>query len=431
MKKREAVAVLTLGCAKNVVDSEHLIGNLLANGFAITDDLKKADTCIINTCGFIKPAVEENLQVLLEVVNLKIQRKIKRIIVAGCLVERFQDSLKAEFPEVDSFVGVESTEQILRILKHQDEYRINLVGERELLTPKHYAYLKISEGCNRECSFCAIPTIRGVLRSRPLELIEQETKELAGKGVKELIIISQDTSSYGVDIYGKPKLIELLTLLTKISGIEWIRLMYLYPAGLPNGLIEYVAEEPKVCNYFDLPFQHISDSILKSMRRGTTKKSIIKLIESIRTRIPNSVIRTTLIVGYPGETEKEFDELCSFVRDYKLDRVGVFTYSREDGTFAFPLGDTVPEAEKERRREEILRIQSEISLERNKSLVGKVMRVIVDESKGNTALGRTEFDAPEVDNLVHLISRNGKISQGSIIDAQIVNAKTYDLFAEV
>ncbi|MGB9912488.1 MAG: 30S ribosomal protein S12 methylthiotransferase RimO, partial [Candidatus Kapaibacteriota bacterium] len=342
MKDRKSVIVLTLGCAKNVVDSERLIGLLRTNGIKVIDDLKKADICVINTCGFIKPAVEENLKIVLEAVNRKIQGKLGQVIVSGCMVERFKENLKNEFPEVDFFVGVESAEQILKFIKPNNEQRLQLIGERHLLTPKHYAYLKISDGCNRECSFCAIPNIRGTLHSTPIDTLVCEAEKLAQQGVKELIIISQDTSSYGVDIYGKPMLIPLLQELTKINGIEWIRLMYLYPAGLPKGLFEFVAAEPKICNYFDIPFQHISDNILKSMRRGTTKKKTIQIVEKIRTTLPSAVIRTTLIVGYPGETEKEFQELLDFVVEYELDRVGVFTYFQEDGTSAFPLGDPVP-----------------------------------------------------------------------------------------
>lgn len=431
MKKNDNVIVLTLGCSKNVVDSEKLIGMLSANGFTLTEDIRKAKTCIINTCGFIKPAVEENLQVVLDVVNRKIQGELERVIVSGCMVERFKESLINEFPEVDLFVGVESAEQIVRFLKPDDDFRINLIGGRQLLTPNHYAYLKISEGCNRECSFCAIPKIRGLLRSKPIEELLDETKKLSEKGVKELIIISQDTSSYGVDLYGKPMLIPLLEELTKVEGIEWIRLMYLYPAGLPEGLIEFVQNEPKICKYFDIPLQHISDRILKSMRRGTTKKRTIELIEKIRTKIPNAVIRTTLIVGYPGETEQEFKELMQFISDYELDRVGVFTYFREDGTYAFPLGDTVPEDIKNLRREEILKLQSQISLRKNNALVGKKLKVLIDEKKNGVFAGRTEFDAPEVDNLVYVRAQKHKVRVGDFVEAIIARAKHYDLFGEV
>lgn len=431
MKNDGNVIVLTLGCAKNVVDSEKLIGTLQANGIPITDDIKKANTCIVNTCGFIKPAVEENLRVVLDVVNRKLAGELRNVIVSGCMVERFKDSLRDEFPEVDLFVGVESTKQILEFLNPNNSLRTNLIGERQLLTPSHYAYLKISEGCNRQCSFCAIPNIRGTLRSRTIEDLFQEAQTLAHKGVKELVIISQDTSSYGIDIYGEPMLVPLLQQLVKIEGIEWIRLMYLYPAGLPKDLIEFVASEPKICNYFDIPFQHISDNILKSMRRGTTKKITIELIEKIRSKIPSAAIRTTLIVGYPGETEREFQELLRFLSDYELDRVGVFTYFQEDGTYAFPLGDPVPAEEKIARRNEIMNLQSKISLKKNQSLIGSNLKVLVDETNGKFFVGRTEFDAPEVDNLVYISPKRKQIKIGDFVEAKVVRAKHYDIFAEV
>lgn len=431
MKKNENIALLTLGCSKNVVDSEKLLGLLLSNGFNVTNNLKDVDICIINTCGFIKPAVEENLRVLLDVVNLKLQKKIKKVVVFGCLVERFGDELVKEFPEIDLFVGAESFEQIVRFLKKDEELKTNLIGERKLLTPKHYAYLKISEGCNRECSFCAIPKIRGKLRSIPKEQLIEEAKYLANLGVKELIIISQDTSSYGIDLYGSPELVPLLKELTKVEGIEWIRLMYLYPIGIPNGLIEFIAEEPKMCKYLDIPLQHISDKILASMRRGTSQKSIISLIEKIRTLIPSAAIRSTFIVGYPNETEKEFEELLNFVKEFELDRVGVFTYSSEDGTFAYSLGDTIPENEKENRRIELLKLQSNISLRKNKLLIGKTIKVIVDERMNGKLVARTEHDAPEVDNVVHLKIRSGVADVGVFVDAKIHSAKHYDLFGEI
>ncbi|MCX7909414.1 MAG: 30S ribosomal protein S12 methylthiotransferase RimO [Ignavibacteria bacterium] len=431
MKKKESVIVLTLGCAKNVVDSEKLIARLISNGIDVTFDLNKADTCIINTCGFIKPSVEENLGVLLEVINRKIQKKLKRVIVFGCLVERFKENLIKEFPEVDYFIGVENQELILKYLNENIELKENLIGERYLLTPRHFAYLKISEGCNRECSFCTIPIIRGKLKSKPIKDLVEEVKYLESIGVKELVIISQDTSSYGIDLYSKSMLIDLLRELVQVSGIHWIRLMYLYPAGLPNNLIDFVANENKICNYFDIPIQHISDTVLKSMRRGTSKKNIIELIEKIRRKIPNSAIRTTLIVGYPNETEKDFLELIKFLEDYELDRVGVFTYSAEDGTSSFLLGDPIPEDEKLRRRDAIFELQRNISLKKNRELVGKNIKVIIDEVNNGIMLGRTEFDAPEVDNLVHVKVKGRKYEPGDFVDVKVVKSKTYDIFAEI
>ncbi len=430
MQNSKNISVLTLGCPKNVVDSEKLIGALTANGFNVVDNIDKSETCIVNTCGFIKPAVEENLKVLLEVMNLKIQGKLQKVIVAGCLVERFKEILREEFNEVDLFVGVESLEQVVRYLKSDAQLKSQLLGERQLLTPKHYAYLKISEGCNRECAFCAIPNIRGRLRSFPIPNLVEEAKSLACKGVRELIIVSQDTSSYGIDIYGEPKLLQLLRELVAIPEISWIRIMYLYPAGIPDGLIDYVAEEPKICNYFDIPIQHISDSVLKSMLRGNSKKNIVNLIENIRAKVPNAYIRSTLIVGYPTETEKDFEELIQFLNDYELERVGVFTYSCEDGTYAFNFGDPIPEETKNYRLQEILKVQSKISLRKNKELVGKELKVLIDDKNNGLYICRTEFDAPEVDNLVYL-KADPNISIGEFVNVEILKAKTYDLLARL
>lgn len=431
MKSQNRVAILTLGCAKNVVDSENLIKMLLNNGIEVTNEINKVDTCIINTCGFIKPAVEENLKVLLEVVNLKNQNKLRKVIVFGCLVERFQDYIKKEFPEIDFFVGTERPQEIVKYLVQKQDLKANLLGERTLLTPNHYAYLKISEGCNRECSFCVIPKIRGKLRSKPIEEIVREGIYVANKGVKELIIISQDTTSYGLDIYGKPMLIPLMDELSKIDGIEWIRIMYLYPAGIPDGFFEFISSVPKFCRYFDIPLQHISDRILKSMRRGTSKRNIVALVEKIRSTLPSYAIRTTFIVGYPGETEKEFRELLEFISDYQFERVGVFAYSREDGSYSFSFGDTVSEEEKEARRGEILKMQSKISLKKNKLLVGKHLKIVIDEKNNGYFVGRTEFDAPEVDNLVYLKSNRANFAIGEFVNAKILSAKPYDLLAEI
>ncbi len=430
--KREKVALLTLGCAKNVVDSEKLLTLLKKNGFQVVESLKDASVCIVNTCGFIKPAIEENLGVLLELVNMKLRGKIKKIIAAGCMVQRFKNELQDEFPEVDYFVGVDSPKEILRFLMdNKENLKSELLGERELLTPKHYAFLKISEGCNRKCSFCTIPNIRGKLKSRPIEEIVQEANFLAEMGVKEIVLISQDTSSYGIDIYNKVKLIELLESLSKIEPIQWIRLMYLYPSGVQNELINFVVDNQKICNYFDIPFQHISDKVLKSMRRGTSEKTILDLVEKIRTKNAKAVIRSTFIVGYPNETERDFYKLIDFVEKYRLDRIGVFTYFPEDGTSAFSLGDPIPDAEKERRKNEIMKLQKEVSLENNNALIGKNLQVLVDQKQGNTFIGRTEYDAPEVDNLVFFTSNSNNINSGNFVKIKITKAKPYDLFGEV
>lgn len=427
--RKQKVAVLTLGCSKNMVDSEVLLGKLSANNLDVTVNLNEANVCIINTCGFIKPSVEESLQVILEAVELKRRGKIEKLLTIGCLTQRFSQSIAEQFPEVDFFAGVDSAESVVKFLKQEKELKTELLGERVLLTPKHYAYLKISEGCNRECSFCSIPSIRGNHKSRTIEDITAEAKRLARQGVRELILIAQDTTYYGRDIYGVPTLPELLRKLSDIPEIHWIRLMYAYPAGFPEGALDVIAERENICKYIDIPLQHISDRVLKSMRRGTSRKTIEGLLEKIRTKMPTATIRTTFIVGYPNETDKDFRELLDFVATYRLDRVGVFTYSQEDGTSAFPLGDPIPQSEKIRRRNELMALQQKISLEKNQQLVGKELEVLIDERNGKNYYGRTEMDAPEVDNLV-LLSGKKEFPVGSFCKVKIKRAKAYDLFAE-
>lgn len=426
--KKDKFIVLTLGCSKNLVDSEHLIARLESNGFSFTENINEASTCIINTCGFIKPSVEESLQVILQAVDLKNKRKICNLIVAGCMSQRFQQEIQNQFPEVDFIAGVDSSESILLFLKKNEELKYNLIGERKLLTPKHYAYLKISEGCNRECSFCAIPLIRGKHKSRPIEEILSEANFLASQGVKELVLISQDSSSYGADLYNKPTLTKLLSNLSDIKDFRWIRLMYTYPMGFPEDALDVIAERDNICKYVDIPLQHISDNVLKSMRRGTTRKSIEALLHKIRTKIPNVTIRTTFIVGYPNETEKEFQELLEFIDNLKFDRVGVFTYSSEDGTAAFELGDPIPNDEKNRRRNELMKKQMEISYNQNRNLIGKKFLVVIDDFDGKRYIGRTEKDAPEVDNNVIIKNQNSKIAIGNFVEVIVESAKSYDLF---
>lgn len=427
--RKQKVAVLTLGCSKNMVDSEVLLGKLSANNLDVTVNLNEANVCIINTCGFIKPSVEESLQVILEAVELKRRGKIEKLLTIGCLTQRFSQSIAEQFPEVDFFAGVDSAESVVKFLKQEKELKTELLGERVLLTPKHYAYLKISEGCNRECSFCSIPSIRGNHKSRTIEDITAEAKRLARQGVRELILIAQDTTYYGRDIYGVPTLPELLRKLSDIPEIHWIRLMYAYPAGFPEEALDVIAERENICKYIDIPLQHISDRVLKSMRRGTSRKTIEGLLDKIRTKMPTATIRTTFIVGYPNETDKDFRELLDFVATYRLDRVGVFTYSQEDGTSAFPLGDPIPQSEKIRRRNELMALQQKISLEKNQQLVGKELEVLIDERNGKNYYGRTEMDAPEVDNLV-LLSGKKEFPVGSFCKVKIKRAKAYDLFAE-
>ncbi|MGQ9819003.1 MAG: 30S ribosomal protein S12 methylthiotransferase RimO [Candidatus Kapaibacteriales bacterium] len=428
--KKEKFIVLTLGCSKNLVDSEYLISQLESNGFSFTENINEASTCIINTCGFIKPSVEESLQIILQVVELKSKRKLNNLIVAGCMSQRFNDELQNQFPEVDFITGVDSSEAILHFLKRNDELKYNLIGERKLLTPKHYAYLKISEGCNRECSFCAIPLIRGKHKSKPLDKILEEAKFLALQGVKELILVSQDSSSYGIDLYSKPKLAELLSNLSDINDFRWIRLMYTYPMGFPDEALDVIAERDNICKYVDIPLQHISDRVLKSMRRGTTRKSIEVLLEKIRSKIPNVAIRTTFIVGYPNETEKDFRELLEFIQDFKFDRIGVFTYSSEDGTYSFQLGDPIPIDEKNLRRDELMKKQMEISYNLNRNLIGKKILVLVDEFDGKRYIARTEKDAPEVDNNVLIKNPKKRIEIGSFVEVVVETAKSYDLFGK-
>ncbi len=427
--RKQKVAILTLGCSKNMVDSEVLIGKLNANNIDVTTTLNEANVCIINTCGFIKPAVEESLEVMLEAVELKKTGKIEKLLAVGCLAQRFKDSLADEFPEVDFFAGVDSADSIVKFLRYEKELKTELLGERVLLTPRHYAYLKIAEGCNRECSFCSIPSIRGSHKSKSIEELTAEAERLARMGVRELILIAQDTTYYGIDIYGKSSLAKLLRRLSDISEIRWIRLMYAYPAGFPEEAIDVIAERENICKYVDIPLQHISDKVLKSMRRGTRRRTIEQLIEKFRTKIPTATIRSTFIVGYPNETENDFQQLLDFIATYKLERVGVFTYSQEDGTFAFPLGDPIPTSEKIRRRNELMALQQKISLEKNSQLIDKELTVLVDEKNGKKYYARTEMDAPEVDNLV-VFPDKGKVTVGEFCKVKIKRARAYDLFAE-
>jgi ribosomal protein S12 methylthiotransferase len=382
---------------------------------------------VVNTCGFIDSAKQESIEKIFEMVELKEKGKVESVYVMGCLSERYKNELEKEIPEVDKFFGVEKFEEILNTLGVPDRYE--LLGERELLTPKHYAYLKISEGCDNPCSFCAIPLIRGKHISRPIEEIIKEAKKLAWKGVKEIIIIAQDTTYYGLDIYGKRKLPELLNRLSEIDGIEWIRLMYTFPAKFPTEVLDIMAQNPKICKYIDIPIQHISDKILKSMRRGITKRKTIELLEKIRETVPEVAIRTSLIVGYPGETEKEFEELLDFVYTFKFDRLGVFTYSQEEGTKAFELGDPVSPEEKERRMALIMNAQHDIIGEKNEKMLGRKFKVLIDRKERDFYIGRTQWDAPEID-LEVLVEGNG-IKIGNFYEVEIYDIFEYDLIGKV
>jgi len=429
MPPKEKIGIVTLGCSKNIVDSERLMAQLKINDFELVDDPNDADSVIINTCGFIDAAKEESINTILDVAELKKSGKIKRVIVAGCLSQRYKFDLKKAIPVVDKFFGTEDYDGILKELGGYLKYE--LLGERELTSPKHYAYLKISEGCDNPCSFCAIPLMRGKHRSIPSNDLINETKLLASKGVKELIIIGQDTTDYGKDIYGKRNLGELLNKLSEVDGIEWIRLLYAYPSHFPDDVIETISQNPKVLNYIDMPLQHISESVLKSMRRGISKRRTKKLIEKLKEKIPNLTLRTTFIIGYPSETEKEFKELCEFIKEVEFDRVGAFNYSIEDNTLSYKMGDPVSEEEKNQRKEKLLEIQKEISLKKNQSLVGKKIKIIIDRIEGEFYIGRSEKDAPEVDGEVLIPLKENNLELGEFYYTEIYDCNEYDLFGKL
>ncbi len=423
---KRKIHVLTLGCPKNLVDSEILISGF-KNKFQIVDKPEKAEIVLINTCGFIESAKQESIEKIFEMVELKERGKVKNVYVMGCLSERYKDELEREIPEVDKFFGAGRFEEILN--EFGIDYKYELLGERQILTPKHFAYLKIAEGCDNPCSFCAIPLIRGRYVSRSMEEIIKEAKKLAWKGVKELIVIAQDTTYYGLDIYGQRKLALLLDRLSEIDGIEWIRLMYAFPAKFPLDVLDVIAQNPKICKYIDIPIQHISDKILKSMRRGITKRGTIELLEKIREKIPEVAIRTSLIVGYPGETEKEFEELLNFVYEFKFERLGVFTYSQEDGTPAYELGDPVEPEEKERRMALIMNAQREVIIEKNEKLIGRKIKVLIDAREGDGYIGRTQWDAPEIDLEVLVEGENLKV--GEFYEVEIFDNFEYNLIGRV
>jgi ribosomal protein S12 methylthiotransferase len=428
---RQRVSIVTLGCSKNTVDSEVLMHQLDVNGLSIVDDPNDADTVIINTCGFIDAAKEESVNTILEASEMKKAGNIKRLYVAGCLSERYRGDLEAELPEVDKFFGVTDFAAILETLG--GSFKRELLGERHLSAPSHTAYLKISEGCDRPCSFCSIPLMRGGHVSKRMEEIVHEAKFLRTLGTKELVLIAQDTTSYGLDLYGERRLPALLEELSDVDGLEWIRLMYAYPSHFPLETLDVIRERDAICRYIDIPIQHIDDAILKSMRRGITRRATEELLEVIRYRVPGIAIRTTLIVGYPGETDAAFETLYEFVRQSEFDRLGVFLYSQEESTASWILGDPVPRSVKEERRDAIMELQSGISAKKNEQRVGQELRILLDAIEGEFVVGRTEFDAPEVDNEV-LISVNefdGTPPVGSFVDAVITEAAEYDLVASI
>ena len=424
--------MVSLGCAKNLVDAELLMKQLEANRFELVfdpADTSRIDTAIINTCGFINDAKQESIDTILQYVQAKQNNLIDHVYVMGCLSERYRTSLKAEIPEVDAFFGVNDLKQIIGHIG--GTYKTQLVGERKITTPAHFAYLKIAEGCDRKCSFCAIPMIRGKHVSRPMREIVSEASRLVQSGVREINLISQDTTYYGLDLYQKRLLPELLENLAGIQGLEWIRVHYPYPDGFPIVLLDVIGSHPEICNYIDIPLQHINNRILKSMHRGMDGTSTRKLIDTIRQTIPDVAVRTTLIAGYPGETEKEFRELRNFIKECRFERLGVFAYSHEEDTAAYGLTDSVPAKIKSERVEELMSIQEEISLSLNQGKVGNTMRVLVDRTEGDFYIARTEFDSPEVDNEVLIPKGEETLIPGSFYNVRITRAESFDLFAEM
>ncbi len=428
--RKDKVNIITLGCSKNLVDSEVLSAQLKANDINVVHESRKRDhnIVVINTCGFIDKAKAESVNTILEHVELKKRGSLDKLYVTGCLSERYRQNLEEEIPEVDAWFGTLELPQILK--QFEADYKSELVGERMLSTPRHYAYMKISEGCNRTCSFCAIPLMRGAHISKPIEQLVNEAERLVQKGVKEIMLIAQELTYYGLDIYKKRELPRLLNALADVKGLEWIRLHYAYPSKFPLEIIDVMKERPNICNYLDIPLQHSSDKMLKAMRRQITRAEMNDLIGEIRNRIPDICLRTTLIAGFPGETQEDIEDMKSFLQEHRFDRVGIFTYSHEEGTSAYGLNDDIEQEEKERRAQEVMEVQQEISYEKNQQKVGKVYKVLVDKKEAGRYLGRTEFDSVEVDNEV-IIQSIEKVPIGEFVNAKITKAYDYDLEAEV
>lgn len=425
--KKNKINVITLGCSKNVYDSEVLMGQLRANDKDVVHE-QEGNIVVINTCGFIDNAKEQSVNTILEFVQKKQEGEVDKVFVTGCLSERYKPDLQKEIPDVDQYFGTTELPGLLKAL--EADYKHELIGERLTTTPKNYAYLKIAEGCDRPCSFCAIPLMRGKHRSTPIEHLVTEAKNLAANGVKELILIAQDLTYYGLDLYKKRNLAELLEKLVKVEGIEWIRLHYAFPTGFPLDVLDVMKREPKVCNYLDIPLQHISDDLLKSMRRGTTHEKTTNLLKEFRKTVPEMAIRTTLIVGYPGETEEHFQELKEWVKEMRFERLGCFTYSHEENTHAYNLEDNVPQDVKQQRANEIMEIQSQISWELNQEKIGQTFNVIVDRKEGNYYIGRTEFDSPDVDNEVLIDATATYLKTGDFYEVKITDAADFDLYGE-
>lgn len=428
--KKNKINVITLGCSKNVYDSEVLMGQLRANGKEVTHEATEdeGNIIVINTCGFIDNAKEESVNTILEYADKKEQGLVDKVFVTGCLSERYRPDLEKEIPNVDQFFGTTELPLLLKALGA--DYKHELIGERLTTTPKNYAYLKIAEGCDRPCSFCAIPLMRGKHKSTPIEHLVIEAEKLAKNGVKELILIAQDLTYYGLDLYKKRNLAELLEALVKVEGIEWIRLHYAFPTGFPMDVLELMKREPKICNYLDIPLQHISDSILKSMKRGTTQEKTTKLINEFRALVPEMTIRTTLIVGYPGETEEDFNILKNWVEEMRFERLGCFTYSHEENTSAYELIDDVPEEVKQDRAAQIMDIQAQISWDLNQEKIGQTFKCVIDRKEGEHFIGRTEFDSPDVDNEVLIDASKFYLKTGDFVNLKIIDATEFDLYAE-
>ena len=426
------VNVVTLGCSKNIYDSEILMGQLKGNHFDVVHEAEKVnsdDIIVINTCGFIDNAKQESIDTILQYSELKEQGKVGKVIVTGCLSERYKPELEAEITNVDAYFGTNDLQNLLRSIGA--DYKHELIGERLLTTPSHFAYFKIAEGCNRPCSFCAIPLMRGKHVTSPIEDLVKEAQKLAKNGTKELILIAQDLTYYGLDLYGKRNLDELLRRLSDVNGIEWIRLQYAYPSGFPMEILDVMNERDNICKYMDMPLQHISDDMLKSMRRGITKQKTIDLVNQIRDKVPGIAMRTTLITGYPGETERDFEEMQQWVEDTKFDRLGCFTYSHEEKTHAHQLVDDVPEEVKQQRADAIMEIQQGISFDKNQEKIGHTYKVLIDKKDGNYFVGRTEFDSPEVDNEVLIDASVDYATVGSFVNVKIDNAEDFDLYGRV
>jgi len=425
--KKNRVNVVTLGCSKNLVDSEVLMAQLKANNYDVKHEVDGAPIVVINTCGFIDNAKQESIDTILRYVDAKQAGKVEKVYVTGCLSQRYGSELEKEIPQVDGYFGTRDLPRLLKTLKA--DYKHELVGERLLTTPNHYAYMKISEGCDRKCSFCAIPLMRGNHVSVPMEALVTQAKGLVKQGVKEIMLIAQDLTYYGLDLYGKRNVAELIRKLADVEGLDWIKLHYAFPSGFPMDIIDAIKDCPTVCNYLDMPLQHVSDNMLKLMRRGTTKEKSTKLVETIREKVPGIAMRTTFLVGYPGETEDDFNQLVDWVQQMKFDRLGVFTYSDEENTHAHKAIDDVPAEVKKERAETLMEVQREISQQLNKKKIGKTVKVLFDRKEGGFFIGRTEHDSPEVDNEVHVKAEGDTYLRiGDFADIKITSAEDYDLF---